>query len=109
MNQPMMVVAVHIEQTKQKVYSVSLVATMNLFFTKFTAVHKITSKDTIAQTVEKALIECIETFKSKHSRYPIRVFLFRSGSDAEEYLDLEKAKNEVRLRGGELTYITLYN
>jgi hypothetical protein len=51
MNQPMMVIAVHIEQTKQKVYSVSLVATMNLFFTKFTAVHKITVKDTISQTV----------------------------------------------------------
>lgn len=82
MNQPMMVIALHIEQTKQKVYSVSLVATMNLFFTKFTAVHKIAAKDAISQTVEKGLIECIETFKSKHQRYPNRVFLFRSGSDA---------------------------
>lgn len=82
MNQPMMVVALHIQSTKQKLYSLSLVATMNLFFTKFTAVHRITAKDTLSTTLEKGLIECIETFRSKHQKYPNRVFMIRSGVDA---------------------------
>jgi len=56
MNQPMMLVALHTQVTKQKVFSVSLVATLNLFFTKFTAIHKITAKESISQTVEKGLL-----------------------------------------------------
>ena len=105
----MMVVALHIQPTKQKALSVSLVATMNLFFTKFTAVHKITAKDTVSQTVEKGLLECIETFRSKHQKYPNRIFLMRSGADAEEELDFAKARVEIRSKGAELTYVTLYN
>ena len=57
MNQPMMVVALNIKPAKKKVFPVSLLATMNLFFMKFTAVHKITAKDTVIQAVEKGLLE----------------------------------------------------
>ncbi len=47
----MMLVALHIQLTRQKLYSVAIVATMNVFFTKFTATHKIATKDTINQAV----------------------------------------------------------
>ena len=53
----MMVVALNIKPAKKKVFPVSLLATMNLFFMKFTAVHKITAKDTVIQAVEKGLLE----------------------------------------------------
>jgi hypothetical protein len=40
-NAPMAVATLHVQQTRQGFLSVALVFTMNLFLTKFTAIHKL--------------------------------------------------------------------
>lgn len=40
-NAPMAVMTLHVQTTRQGLLSVSLLSTMNLFLTKFTAVHKL--------------------------------------------------------------------
>ena len=42
-NAPMAVATLHVQRTRQGLLSVALVFTMNLFLTKFTATHKVTT------------------------------------------------------------------
>lgn len=78
----MMLASLHIQPTNDDSYSVAIVGTMNLFFTKFTAVHKIAQGSNLSIIVSQAMMECLELFNSKHKRYPQRVFLIRSDPDA---------------------------
>jgi hypothetical protein len=78
----MMLASLHIKPTNDGSYSVSIVGTMNVFFTKFTAVHKIGQKSTLSMTVSQTLMECLDLFNSKHKRYPQRVFLIRTDPEA---------------------------
>lgn len=42
-NVPMVTMTLHIQKTREKLYSVALVSTMNFYLTKFTACHKIST------------------------------------------------------------------
>lgn len=78
----MMLASLHIEPTQEGLYSISLVGTMNLYFTKFTALQRISQGSVISQTVSQLLQECLDHFNSKHKRYPQRLFVVRCDADA---------------------------
>ena len=70
--------------------SVAIVATMNLYFTKFTGFHKLCSNQNLSQIVVQGILNCVTTFHSKHNRYPQRVFLIHS--DTDKMINVEVAK-----------------
>ena len=63
---------------------------MNLYFTKFTAFHKLCGNQNISQTVFEGIMNCIKTFQSKHNRSPQRVFLVHS--DADKTINVDSAR-----------------
>lgn len=82
LSQPMMLVSLHIQTTQEGLASVCLIGTMNLYFTKFTALQRICQHSTVSQTVSQLLQECLDHFNSKHKRYPHRLFMVRCDADA---------------------------
>ena len=82
-----MLINLHIKQTKEKLSSVAVVATMNRFFTKFTASHKICSTQNVSQVVSQAILDCVNVFQVNHNRIPQRVFVVHS--DATSNINME--------------------
>lgn len=78
-----MLISLHIQPTSDKLHSVAMVGTMNPFFTKFTAVQKVSTLASLSLTVSQCLLECIDMFNSIHKRYPQRIFLIRNDDQAE--------------------------
>ncbi len=82
-NAPMAVASLHVQRTRQGLLSVALVFTMNLFLTKFTAVHRLVKSEGLYSAIEEAMRECVGKFQSVHNRAPVRILVFRGGVGEE--------------------------
>lgn len=58
-NKPMVVMTLDISLDSNQQFSISLVSTMNLYLSKFTCSHKKCQSDTIIETIELSIKECI--------------------------------------------------
>lgn len=107
----MAVASLHLQRTRQGLISLGLVFTMNLFLTKFTALHRVVKPDALGSALEESLLECISKFQSAHNRVPTRIFVFRTGlGEAETGTEEEHRllKEAVYSQTGSLiTYVCL--
>lgn len=55
-NAPMAVACLHLQRTRQGLISLALVFTMNLFLTKFTAVHRLVQPEGLGQAISESLL-----------------------------------------------------